>query len=43
MSVDTGYVNGDYFYMNSSTRSIIRNQNSIDYKNDRYEISTNKY
>ena len=31
MSVDNGDVNGDYYYMNSSTGSVIRNHNSIDY------------
>ena len=36
-------VNGDYFYMNSSTGSVIRNQNSIYYTNKRDEMSTNKY
>ena len=33
MSVDNGDVNGDYFYMNSSTGSVIKNHNSIDCTN----------
>ena len=43
MSVDNGDVNGDNFYMNSSTGSVIRNHNSIDYTKKRDETSTNKY
>ena len=43
MSVDNGCVNGDYFYMNSSTVSDIKNHNSVDYTNKIDEISTNVY
>ena len=41
MSVDYDYVNGDYFYMNSSTGSGSNNHNSIDYTNKRHAIYTN--
>ena len=43
MSVDNGYVKGDYFYMNSSTGYFIKNHIFIDYANKRDEISTNKH
>ena len=43
MSVANGDVNGDYFYMNISTVSVINNHNPIDYKNKRNEIFTNIY
>ena len=36
MSVDNGYVNGNYFYINSSTGYIIKNHNYIDYTQIRY-------
>ena len=42
ISVEKSDVNGDYFYMNSSTGSEPNNHNSIDYKKI-YEISTNRY
>ena len=42
ISVDKGCFNGDYFYMNSSTVSVIKNHNSIDYTKKMYEISTNR-
>ena len=43
MSIYNGDVNGDYCYINSSTGSIIRNHNSIDYAKKREEISIKTY
>ena len=43
MSVDNGDVNGDYFYMNSSTGSVIKNHNLIDYTKKRDKFSTDIY
>ena len=43
ISVDNSDVNGDYFYMNSSTGFVINNHNYIDYTKKRYEIYSNKY
>ena len=43
MSVGNGDVNGDYFYMNNSTVSVINNHNSVDYTHKRDEISSNIY
>ena len=42
ISFDNGDINGDYLYINSSTGSVIRNNNSIEYKNKIDEISTRK-
>ena len=35
--------NGDYFYINSPTGSVIKNHNSIDHTKKRGEIFTNRY
>ena len=35
--------NGDYFYMNSSAGSVIKNHNSVDYISKRGEMSTSIY
>ena len=43
MSVDHSDVNGDYCYMNGSTRYVINNLNIINYTNKRDEFSTNRY
>ena len=43
MSVDNGDVNGDCYYMNSSTGSESKNHNTIDRANKRDEISINIY
>ena len=43
MIVDNGDTNGYYCYMNSSTRSIMMNQNYIYYTYKRDEIYTIKY
>ena len=43
IGVDNGDVNGDYFYMNSSTGSVIKNHNLIDYTKKRDKFSTNIY
>ena len=43
MLVENGDFNGDYCSMNSSTGSVIKNHNSIYYKNKWDENSTNKY
>ena len=43
MSVTNGYVNGEYYYMNVSTRYIIKNHNSVDYTNKRDKILTNRF
>ena len=43
MSVDNGYVNGYYCYMNSYTESNIKNHNSIEYTKKTVDISTNIY
>ena len=43
MSVYNGDDNSDYCYMYSSTGSMIKNHNSIDYTNKIDVISTNKY
>ena len=41
MSFDNGGINGDYFYMNSSTGSESNHDNLIDYTKKIDEISTN--
>ena len=43
MSVENGDVNGDHFYINSSTRYESNNHNSIGYTNKRDSISTYMY
>ena len=43
VSVESDYVNGDYCYNNSHTELLSKNQNSIDYRKKRDEISTNRY
>ena len=43
MSVYHSDFNGGYCYINGSNGSVIRNHNSIDYKNNVDDISTNKY
>ena len=43
MSVDNGDVNGDYCYMNGSNVSESKNNNYINYKKKRDDISTNRY
>ena len=43
VSVGNSDINGDYFYMNTSTGYVINNHNSIDYTKKRDEISTNRY
>ena len=43
MSVDNFDDNGDYFYINNSTGFVIKNNNSVRYKNKRDKISTNRY
>ena len=43
MSVENGDVNSDYGYINSSTRSVRKYHDSIDYTNKRDEIFTNRY
>ena len=43
MSVDKGDINGDSFYMNSSTGYESKNHNFVDYTKKIYEISTNRY
>ena len=42
MNIENCDVNGDYWYMNSSTSYVIKNHNSIDYTKKRYETSTNR-
>ena len=42
MSVDNGDVNGDYFYMDSSTRYESNDQSSFDYTKKRDEIYINR-
>ena len=43
ISVDNGDVNGDFFYMNSSTGYVINNHDYIDYTKKRYEIYAKTY
>ena len=43
ISVENCDVNGDYYYMNSSTGYVINNHNFIDYTNKRDGIYTNIY
>ena len=42
MSIDNGDINGNYCYMNSSTWSVVNNQNPIDYTNNIDNITTNR-
>ena len=42
MSVDNGDVNGEYFYMNSSTGSEFKNHSYIEYTKKIDEMYTNK-
>ena len=43
ISVENDDINCDYYYMNSSNESFIKNHNSIDYTKKIDEISTNRY
>ena len=41
MSVKNGVVNGDYWYMNSSTQYVTNSKDTIDYTKERDAIYTN--
>ena len=42
MSVYNGDVNGEYYYINCSAGSVIKNHNSVDYTKKIDETSTNR-